>query len=188
MKKLEIMDKIEKIVYATQPSPVILVSTIDENGILNLAPFAMFMHCSNKPPMIAIAISSKTDTYKNIKQIKEFVIGIPNETIINKLYKAGEKVESLVNEFEMVGLTPYDSKRLQCKKIMECVVNLECKLEAEMKTGNHILIVARVVGCDIDEKKWKDNKLELRSNIPGIYHITGNTFIVNGKVETIKKE
>ena len=185
MQKMEIMDKIEKVVYATQSSPVVLVSTMDESGRLNLAPFAMFMHCSNKPPMIAIAISPKTDTYRNIKQIKEFVIGIPTEKIVDKLYKAGEKVEHSINEFEMVGLTPYDSKNVQCKKIMECVVNLECKYKEEVVTGNHILITAQVVGCDIDKQSWKDDKFELRSKIPGVYHITGNAFMVNGKVETI---
>ena len=77
MKKLEILDKIEKIVYVTQPSPVILVSTISKDNVENVAPFAMFMNCSTKPDnMVAIAISPKTDTYVNIKETKQFVIGI----------------------------------------------------------------------------------------------------------------
>lgn len=43
MKKMEILDKIEKVVYVTQPSPVILVSTISKDNIENVAPFGMFM-------------------------------------------------------------------------------------------------------------------------------------------------
>lgn len=94
MKKLEVLDKIEKVVYVTQPSPVILVSTISKNNVDNVAPFAMFMNCSTKPDnMVAIAISSKTDTYSNIKETKQFIIGIPKDNILDKLYKAGEKVD-----------------------------------------------------------------------------------------------
>ncbi len=33
MNKLEILNKIEKVVYVTQPSPVILVSTISKDNI-----------------------------------------------------------------------------------------------------------------------------------------------------------
>ena len=71
MSKLEILDKIEKVVYVTQPSPIVLVSTISKDNIDNVAPFGMFMNCSTKPDnMVAIAISPKTDTYKNIKELK----------------------------------------------------------------------------------------------------------------------
>lgn len=60
MKKIEILDKIEKVVYVTQPSPVILVSTISKDYIENVAPFGMFMNCSTKPySMVAVAISPK---------------------------------------------------------------------------------------------------------------------------------
>lgn len=186
MDKLEILDKIEKIAYVTQPSPVILVSTISKDSIENVAPFAMFMNCSSKPDnMIAIAISPKTDTYANIKDTKEFIVGIPQENMLEKLYKSGEKVNSNINEFELTGLTPYNSKKLKCKRVKECIVNIDCIFENEMETGNHNIIVGKVVGCDIDEDKYSKNKVELRCNISNIYHITGNKFMVNGDFKSI---
>lgn len=184
--KIEILDKIEKVVYITQPSPIVLVSTIDKNNIDNVAPFGMFMNCSTKPDnMIAIAISPKTDTYKNIKGTKEFIVGIPQESILSKLCKAGEKYESNINEFEITELTPYKSKSLKCKRILECIVNIDCIFINELETGNHNIIVGKVVGCDIDEDKFSEDKLTLRNNIPKIYHITGNTFLVENNIKTI---
>lgn len=107
MNKIGILDKIEKVVYVTQPSAVILVSTISKDNIENVAPFGMFMNCSTKPySMVAVAISPKTDTYKNIKETKQFVIGIPQENMLEKLYKAGEKVDKNISEFEFTNLTP----------------------------------------------------------------------------------
>ncbi len=184
--KIEILDKIEKVVYVTQPSPIVLVSTIDKNNIDNVAPFGMFMNCSTKPDnMIAIAISPKTDTYKNIKETKEFIVGIPQESMLSKLCKAGEKYESNINEFEITKLTPYKSKSLKCKRIQECIVNIDCIFINELETGNHNIIVGKVVGCDIDEDKFSENKVTLRNNIPKIYHITGNTFLVENNIKTI---
>lgn len=185
MEKLEIFDKIEKVVYITQPSPVVLVSTTSAKGIDNVAPFAMFMNCSNKPPMVAIAISPKTDTMENIRETKEFIIGIPKEDMLDKLYKSGEKVPKEVSEFELAHLTPYSSPKLNCKRIKECIVNIDCIFENEIETGNHHLIVGRVVGCDIDQEKYSDDHILLRSNIPNIYHVTGNRFLVNGKFKEI---
>lgn len=186
MNKLEIINKIEKVVYITQPSPVILVSTISKDNVENVAPFAMFMNCSTKPDnMVAIAISPKTDTYTNIKETKQFVIGIPKENMLDKLYKTGEKVESSISEFELTGLTPYNSKELKCKRIEECIVNIDCTFENEIETGNHNIIVGKVVACDIDEDKYSEDKVTLRNNIPNIYHITGNKFMIDGKMKEV---
>ncbi len=189
MEKIEIFDKLEKVVYLTQPSPVVLISTISKNQIENVAPFAMFMNCSSASPhMIAIAISPKTDTYANIKETKQFVVGIPQEKILKNLYKAGEKIDKNISEFEITNLTPYDAKRLDCKRIKECVVNIDCIFENEMETGNHHIIVGKVIDCDIDKNKYIEDKVKLRSNISNIYHITGNKFMVNGKLKEINNE
>ena len=186
MNKIEILDKIEKVVYVTQASPVILVSTISKDDIENVAPFAMFMNCSTKPDnMVAIAISPKTDTYANIKETKQFIIGIPKENMLDKLYKAGEKVDKSINEFEFTNLTSYNSKELKCKRIEECIVNIDCIFEGEMETGNHHIIVGKVVACDIDQDKYSEEKVTLRNNIPNIYHITGNKFMIDGKMKEV---
>lgn len=185
MEKIEILNHIEKIVYVTQPSPVVLISTISNDDITNVAPFAMFMNCSTKPAMIAIAISPKTDTYSNIKERKEFIIGIPQEGMLDKLYKAGEKVDKEISEFDFANLTAYPSKKLKSKRIKECIVNIDCLLENEIETGNHHIIVGKVVGCDIDKEKYSEDKVLLRNNIPKIYHMTGNKFMVNGELKEI---
>lgn len=182
MGKLEIFNQIEKVIYLTQPSPVVLVSTISQQKKENVAPFAMFMNCSSQnPPMVAIAISPKTDTYANIRETKEFIVGIPKEDMMEKLYKTGEKVEKEISEFELANLSAYASKTLQCKRIKECVVNIDCVFEQEIKTGNHQLIVGKVVDCDIDQDKYVEDKMVLRKNICNIYHITGGDFMVNGE-------
>lgn len=185
MNKIEIFDELEKVVYVTQPSPVVLVSTTSKNSINNVAPFAMFMNCSNKPPMIAIAISKNTDTYENIINTHEFIIGIPKEDMLGMLYKAGEKLDKNISEFEYTNLTSYNSKVLKCKRIKECIVNIDCIFFNDIETGNHHIIVGKVVGCDIDKDKYSKDNYLLRRNIPNIYHITGNKFMIDGESKEV---
>ncbi|MFR0823350.1 MAG: flavin reductase family protein [Clostridia bacterium] len=184
--KLEILHQIEKVVYITQPSPVVLVSTRSKEGIDNVAPFGMFMNCSSKPPMIALGINNKSDTYKNIVDTKEFVVSIPNESIVDKLYKAGGKIPSGQSEFDLVGLTPYISNHIKANRIKECSINIDCILENNIETGNHNLIVGKVIGADIEEKLYDVDKVKLRLNIPRIYHITENKFLLNDKYIQVK--
>ena len=63
--KIEVLEKVSKVVYILQPSPIVVVSTVDTMGVRNLAPFAMFSPFSTRPPMVAVGISPKTDTFKN---------------------------------------------------------------------------------------------------------------------------
>lgn len=46
-------------------------------------------------------------------------------------------------------------------------------------------IVGKVIDCDIDEDKYSENKITLRNNIPNIYHVTGNKFMINGKMKRV---
>ena len=184
--KIEMLNKVEKVLYITQASPVVLVSTIDNKGIYNLAPIGMFMNCSSKDPqMVAIAVSNKADTYRNIKETKQFVIGIPKEEMLDKLYKAGDKVDKDIDEFQYTGLTPYNSSIIKAKRIKECAVNIECVYENELETGNHNIIVGKIVACDIEEKLYAEDKVQLRLNIPNIYHLTSNKFLVDNELKEV---
>lgn len=187
MKKLEIFDNTKKVIYATQPSPVVLISTTSKDGIDNVAPFGMFMNCSSRPHMVAIGIHNSSDTYKNIVDTREFVVSIPNENIIEQLYKTGEKYPSDESEFDITGLTPYESPKLKAKRIMECATNIDCILENNIETGNHNLIIGKVIDADIDKILYSEDKLQLRLNIPRVYHLTGNKFLANNEMKKVKE-
>lgn len=185
-KKIEILKKVEKINYLTPPSHIVLVSTVSKEGVPNVAPFGMFMIASSKPPMVALGISPKSDTYRNIINTKEFVVGIPEIKCLDKVYKAGDKVAPIVNEFEYAGLTPYNATEVKAYRIEECCVNIECTLNWIQESGNHMIICGNVVGADINEEifvKAKTN-IELRTSLDSAYHITGSNFAIGHK--TIK--
>ncbi len=185
-RKIEVLGNVEKINYLTPPSHIVLVSTVSKAGVPNVAPFGMFMIASSKPPMVALGISPKSDTYRNIIDTKEFIVGIPENKALDKVYKAGDKVAPIVNEFEYAGLTPYKAIEVKAFRIEECCVNIECTLSWTQEAGNHIIICGNAVCADMNEEifaKAKTN-VELRTSIDSAYHITGSNFAIGH--ETIK--
>lgn len=168
--KIEVLDKIEKINYITQPSSVVLVSTISKDGVRNLAPFAQFMVASSRPPMLALGISPKSDTYRNICDTKQFVVGTPTKEILEQLVKTADKVE---DEFAYTGLNAYASSRVAPPKIAECSVNIECELTWMKESGNHFIVCGDVLAADIDEElaQFANDNTRLRTSFDSIYHI-----------------
>lgn len=183
-KKIEVLKNVEKINYLTPPSHIVLVSTVSKEGVPNVAPFGMFMIASSKPPMVALGISPKSDTYRNIIDTKEFVVGIPEIEFLDRVYKAGDKVAPIVNEFEYAGLGMYSATEVKAYKIEECCVNIECTLNWIQEAGNHMIICGNVVCADINEEIFKKSKtnVELRTSLDCAYHITGSKFAIGHEI------
>lgn len=190
MNKIDAFENVKKVTYLTPASTIVLVSSVDKDGNRNLAPFAMFMVASSDPPMITVAINPKSDTYHNIIETGEFVVGIPTEKIVNELYQTGNKYPHDTDEFTKTGLTGYDSKQITAQRIAECSVNLECKLEWYHETGNHTVFCGKVVDGDLEANLYFDgiDNIELRKNISKLYHISGNAFMTNQSIIYAEKE
>ena len=55
------------------PRPIGWISSQDEEGHLNLAPYSFFNALNYKPPVIAFSSIGRKDTLRNVEQTKEFV-------------------------------------------------------------------------------------------------------------------
>lgn len=56
------------------PRPIAFLSSQDEQGQRNLAPFSFFNVVSVDPPVVAISIIGSKDSWKNIEQTKRYVL------------------------------------------------------------------------------------------------------------------
>lgn len=116
-------------------SPVVLVSTLSQKKIHNVAPYCMVMQSSINPMTIALGIKKKRDTYKNIKENKEFVVNIPSVKLLREIDICAMPFSSEESEFEKSGLTPIPSLKVKPARVKECKAHLECKLKWIKKCG-----------------------------------------------------
>lgn len=69
------------------PRPIAFVSTINNKGELNLAPFSFFNGVSSNPPCLMFSVTRKNDgsmkdTLKNIFETKQFVVNTVSDWMV----------------------------------------------------------------------------------------------------------
>ena len=131
----------EHLLNAIAPRPIAFVSTIDKNGIANLAPFSFFNCFGSNPPTLVFspARSGRTGatkhTHDNVLEVKECVVNIPNYDMLYQMNLAAHMYEKGVSEFSKSGLTPVESVTVKPPRVAECFVQFECIVKDVIETG-----------------------------------------------------
>src|SRR3977135_2292739 len=80
------LDRYKLLCGVVVPRPIALVTTLDENGAVNAAPFSFFNVFSEDPPLVVLGLQRKTDlrrkdTTRNIHRDGEFVVHMVDEAL-----------------------------------------------------------------------------------------------------------
>lgn len=116
------------------PRPIGFISTINSEGVPNLAPFSFFNMVSANPPVVFFAPSlygrnaQKKDSFLNVEQVPEFVASIVNEDIAERMNQCSFAYPHGVSEFEKAGLTPLSATVVRPPLVSESPVNIECRV------------------------------------------------------------
>ena len=161
------------------PTPIVLVSTM-HGDVKNVAPFGMNMPISFDPPLYAIGVGVTRDTYHNIVDGEEFVVGVPGPELIEQIDVTAQSFPRDVSEFERAGLTPVQSKVVKPHGIAECQSNLECRLEWMRQAGDHYIIVGRVVAASIDDRLYGEDPW--RKALAPVYHVGNSVYATKGGI------
>jgi len=133
------------------PTPVVLVTSVDENGRPNICTLAAVGILSGKPPHVGISIRPSRYSHGLISRTKEFVVNIPTTDIVRETDYCGVVSGRTVDKFREAKLTQMKAKKVRPPIIKECPVSLECKLKDVIKLGSHDLFIGEVVNVDVDE-------------------------------------
>ncbi|MCP4439578.1 MAG: flavin reductase family protein [Aureispira sp.] len=149
------------IVGAIAPRPIAFVSTIDENGIPNIAPYSFFNAFSSNPPVLVfssnrtVAGNNTKDTLHNVQLNQEVVVNVVNYEIVRQMTIASVSYPPEVSEFDKSGLTPVESDLVKPYRIKESPVHFECKVKEIITLGEHggagHLVICDVLRLHIDE-------------------------------------
>ncbi len=174
------------LIGAVVPRPIAFVSSIDEQGVYNLAPFSFFTVCSANPPMVCFTAGNRQeplphkDTLRNIMAVKEFVVNIVSEEFTAKMNAASQDVPPEVDEFELVGLTPVASELVKPPRVAESHVHMECRLRqvlhlSDRPNGGN-LVLGDVLRFHVDETIVEDYKVD-PGKLNAIGRAGGTTYV-----------
>ena len=153
---------------AVTPRPILLISTIGEDGVFNVAPFSFAAPVSVMPPLIGIEFSTrrdgrKKDTLLNIEVSKEFVVNVVVEDLAEAMNRSSADFPRNVDEFKEAGLTPVPATLVKAPMVKEAPIHLECRLLQNLEFGRapHLsnFIIGEVLVAHVPDGLWVDGDL-----------------------------
>ncbi len=169
------------------PRPIAFVSTVDENGQPNLAPYSFFNCFSSNPPIVVfssnrrVANNTTKDTLHNIESTGEVVINAVNYSMVRQMAVASIEYPKGVSEFEKAGLTPLPSDLVRPARVKESYAHLECKLQQIIplgeKGGAGHLIICEVLRIHLNEEvldeqgRINPHKMDLMGRMGRAYYV-----------------
>ncbi len=148
------------------PRPIAWVTTLNEDGSINAAPFSFFMGVSTKPPRLAISISAKggeiKDSARNIIKNSEFVVNMVTDTNVEAMNSTAGLYDYGIEELKIAGLSTNGSEKIAPPCINESPVSMECMLDKVVEIGdkNHFLIIGEVVLFHIDDGMFENGVVD----------------------------
>jgi flavin reductase (DIM6/NTAB) family NADH-FMN oxidoreductase RutF len=161
------LDMYQFMIGSIAPRPIAFVSTVDTEGVPNLAPYSFFNAFSANPPIVVFSSSlrgdaSRKDTLTNVQNTKECVINMVSHSIVRQMTLTSNDYPPDTNEFEKAGLTPIPSDLVKPFRVAESPVQMECKVEQIISLGeigtSGRLIVCRILRMHINEAVLTDDK------------------------------
>ena len=172
-KELPIPQLHQYLIGSVGPRPICFASTIDANGVPNLAPFSFFNVFSANPPILVFAPNNSgrtgqpKHTLLNVKEVPEVVINVVTESMVEQMNVAAAPWDKGVSEFEKAGFTPVQSDLVKPFRVAESPSQIECKVieikEMGVGGGAGNLVICQVVRIHIKDEVLNDeNKIDQR--------------------------
>jgi flavin reductase (DIM6/NTAB) family NADH-FMN oxidoreductase RutF len=127
---------------------VVLVTTLNEDGVSNVAPKSWIAMMAFEPPILALGCNVRHWTAANILTRREFVVNVPGAELAAIAWRCS--VLPHPRPVAAAGLTPIPALVVKPPRIEECVAHLECVLDQSLAYGDEVMLLGRIVASSID--------------------------------------
>ncbi len=179
---------------AVAPRPIAFASTMDKDGVPNLAPYSFFNCFSSNPPILVFSSNRKVagnttkDTLHNVMETREVVINVVTYDIVRQAAIASIEYLRGVSEFEKAGFTPLPSDTVRPFRVKESPVHMECRVNQIIPLGEQggagHLIICEVLRMHVD-KAVLDEKGRIDPHKIDLMGRMGRAFYVRASGEAI---
>ena len=178
------------------PRPIAFITSINEDGVVNGAPFSFFNVVSSNPPMISVSVQRKKgqmkDTARNITANGEFVVHVVSEEFVHAINQTAANLPPHESEIELANLTLVSSDVVKVHGIKEAKVRFECTLEQKVTLGGDEhgpgcdLLIGRVQKYHIEETLYEEGRIDLEQ-LRAMSRLAGNDYATIGNITTIER-
>jgi flavin reductase (DIM6/NTAB) family NADH-FMN oxidoreductase RutF len=155
------------------PRPIGWISTVDPDGVINLAPYSFFNALCGDPPCVMYCpngyktgTTERKDSLINVQQTGEFVFNMCTLDLLGPMNATSAHVPASVDEMAAAGLEAAPCEQVKPPRVKNSPIALECKvlqiidLPASRNDVPNTTVIGQVVGIHIDDDVIVDGKID----------------------------
>jgi flavin reductase (DIM6/NTAB) family NADH-FMN oxidoreductase RutF len=147
----DVVSVYQALVGVVAPRPIAWVTTVDDEGRVNLAPFSFFNAFGANPPVVVFSPTnrrdgSKKDTLLNLEAVPEFVLNAAVEDLAAQMNATAKELPRGQSEAEYAGLALEPSIKVRPPRVAASPVHLECRMLQFISIGEGAIAANLVIG------------------------------------------
>ncbi len=177
---------------AIVPRAIAWVSTVNEQGAGNLAPFSFFTGVTWRPATIAVSIvnrsdGSEKDTLRNIRATREFVVNSVSVEQGKLMFETAGTFAYGTDEASSSGVEMVPAGKVRPRRVKGAKIAFECRVLDIITVGEGSyagnLVLGSVLALDVDDKVLRDGREISWSELNNLGRVGGaNRFF---KIESV---
>jgi flavin reductase (DIM6/NTAB) family NADH-FMN oxidoreductase RutF len=175
------------------PRPIAFVSTQGEKGS-NVAPFSFFTCVSTDPPMIGFTSMpgpyGDKDTLRNIRETGEFIVNVVSHSFVEKVNISASDTPPGVSEFDEAQLTEIPGTTVNCPRVAEAKIHLECKMHSilEHGAGPDRFVIGEIVEIHVNDEIMMERLRIDMDGLEPIGRMAGHFYVVCDNLIKVKRK
>lgn len=150
------------------PRPIAWVTTLNEDGTVNAAPFSFFNLLGAKPPILGFCPGdrddgSPKDTARNIRRTHDFVVNLVDELTAQAMNLTAATLPYGEEELPIASLHTAPSSVVKPPRILESPASLECQEWGTIQIGDNRLIIGLIKRVHLRDDLFDREKLRVNT-------------------------
>lgn len=194
MKSYRAKELDEQLIYkllsgSVVPRPIAWLTTQNEEGLVNVAPFSFFNVASANPPLLSVAFTGEKDSYLNLRTTKEAVVHLINSDNVVLMNQTAAKLAANESEAEKFALDLEPSQIVNVPSLVKSRVRFETQLYQEISLGQEgHLVLLEVVSLSFTDEVIDTEKFYIDIEALGpIARLAGNDYAKLGESFKIER-
>ena len=171
------------------PRPIAWVTTENENGTINAAPFSYFNVLGDSPPLVVISVGERPeggpkDTAANLERTGECVVHLVSEAVAKKMNATSAALPTGTSEVTHAQLATAPSVKVAVPRLADAPAALEGQLAQAITVGKNRILLIEIVHVSVDDAfvgddgnvRAEEMNLIGRVNGPSAYTRTNDRF------------
>lgn len=194
MKSYRAKELDEQLIYkllsgSVVPRPIAWLTTQNEEGLVNVAPFSFFNVASANPPLLSVAFTGEKDSYLNLRTTKEAVVHLINSDNVVLMNQTAAKLAANESEAEKFALDLEPSQIVNVPSLVKSRVRFETQLYQDISLGREgHLVLLEVVSLSFTDDVIDTEKFYIDIEALGpIARLAGNDYAKLGESFKIER-